>query len=152
MPNQASQGYHISGKEIEVCSSARLPFLIQNVILMVDPSGVLLHSIKPLRESSMWMLHLAFWLSKPHGQESPLSAPKTTWLNHSMAAARTWDVILAGIFLCNPIFNSYHTGLHLPVVRFLLTFLAVIVSQGKCGPVTQKPPARKALQLHHLTS
>ena len=35
LPNQASQEYQISGKEIEVHSSARLLFLIQNVILVV---------------------------------------------------------------------------------------------------------------------
>ena len=34
LPYQASQGYRTSGKEIEIPSLARLPFLIQNLILL----------------------------------------------------------------------------------------------------------------------
>ena len=40
------------------------------------------------RESSAWLLHLAFLLPKPHGQGNPLSPLKTVWLSkkHSCSA------------------------------------------------------------------
>ena len=45
----------------------------------------LLRSSEPLRESSAWLLHLAFLLPR-RGQGSPLSAPKTARLDPHVAA------------------------------------------------------------------
>ena len=141
-------------KKIHIRSLARLPFLIQNRILMAS-WGILLHPLKPLRESSAWQLHRAFLLPKPHGEGSPLSAPRTAWLSSSMAATlgfKSWR----GSSSITP-FLTPHNRLHLPVVWFLLPFSAAIVSPGKRGSMTQKlPPScscryRKPLWLHSIT-
>ena len=78
-----------------------LPFLIQTHVTPSHswptskspftpflPTMSLLHSYKLLRESSAWLLHIAFMLPKLHGKESP----KTSWL----APTQLWHL---GLFI-----------------------------------------------------
>ena len=152
-------GVPTSGKVIEVSSSARFPFLIENSVALPygGPVGVLLHALKLLRERALhgcYILPSCFLNCMVKRAPSPLP-------NHVVKpqhGCHAWSQVLVHIFLYNShISDSSHTGLHLPVVWFLLPFLAAIVNLDKCGPMMQKPPSNHScrhsmpLRLHDIT-
>ena len=74
--NQANPGYRISGKEIEVRSSARFLFLIQNCMALPPgmPVGDRLHPFKPCGQDPMLL---------PHSQEASPSPAARSGALHS---------------------------------------------------------------------
>ena len=121
-------GYCLSGRETEVCClagvipacvpasssrpcSARLLFLIQNCMALPHggPVGVLLHPLEPRGQQCSQ----ATW--------SIASPSQVAWLSQFGCPIQGFK-LPGWIFLCNPISDSSHEGLHLTVFWFLLPF------------------------------
>ena len=74
---------------------------------------------------------------KPPGQDCfQASQLSEQWLPHTWVSMPVW------VFPCNPISDSSHKGLHLPVLWFLLPLLAAMVSLGKCELVTEETASK----------
>ena len=84
---------------------------------MLGRWGVRLHPFKPPGQDCFQALQLS-----------------EQWLPHTWVSMPVW------VFPCNPISDSSHKGLHLPVLWFLLPLLAAIVSLGKCELVREELP------------